>query len=65
MTVKPHIQDKIGPDLSGRVTTILITLKRGDIFRYRHKCGAMARQISSQSAGRRSKKESRLYSRNI
>ena len=35
-TGRPHIQDEIGKRLSGRVTAIRITPKRGDIIRYLH-----------------------------
>ena len=34
VTGRPHIQDEIGKRLSGRVTTLRITLARGDIIRY-------------------------------
>ena len=35
-TGRPHIQDEIEKRLSGRVTTIRITPRRGDIIRYLH-----------------------------
>ena len=34
MTGRPHIQDEIGKRLSGRVKTVRITPRRGDIIRY-------------------------------
>lgn len=34
VTGRPHIQEEIGKRLSGRVTTIRITPRRGDIIRY-------------------------------
>jgi len=36
VTGRPHIQDEIGKRLSGRVVTIRITPRRGDIIRYLH-----------------------------
>jgi len=36
VTGRPHIQDEIGKRLSGRLATIRITPKRGDIIRYLH-----------------------------
>jgi len=36
VTGRPHVQDEIGKRFSGRVTTIRITPRRGDIIRYLH-----------------------------
>ena len=36
LTGRPHIQDEIGNRLCGRVATIRITPRRGDIIRYLH-----------------------------